>query len=392
MQSDPRARALELVPAIKEAADRGSAERDIPSELFEAVREAELFRMFQPARFGGFEADPRTFYQVQNTIAEADASMGWVYGVLSIQTFILALFDERAQADVWETDGRALACSAFQAQGTAEPVAGGYRLAGHWSFSSGSSHAQWAIVGAKVEGEEPLPGLPPRLFLVPRAEYELFDTWHTFGLRGTGSGDLEVADAFVPAHRTHALGPGIQILSVADRPGPPLFRLPWLYMFTSSISNFAIGVARAALAVFLDINAVRVAGFTGKVAKEDSAVHEVAARMRVAIDEVEAMFDRHVESFLRHAAEDVPVPAEGPWLYRAGLTSAQRRLAAICDEMMVLLGGRGIFESSPFTRIWLDMMAARGHIGNTPAGAFSMLGKSLLEAVPSASDSQLVGR
>lgn len=392
MQTDVRARAGELAPAIKHVSEQASAEREIPSELFEALREAELFRMFQPARFGGLEADPRAFYEVQNTISEADASVGWVYGVLSIQTFILALFDERAQADVWETDGRALACSSFQALGTAEPVKGGYRLAGHWTFSSGSSHSQWAIVGAKVEGEEPLPGLPPRLFLVPRADFELFDTWHTFGLRGTGSGDLEIADAFVPAHRTHSLGAGIQILSVADRPGPPLFRLPWLYMFTSSISNFAIGVARAALAVFLEINATRIASFSGKVAKEDPAVHEVAARMRIAIDEAEAMFDRHVESFLRHAADDVPVPGDGPWLYRAELTSVQRRLAAICDEMMVLLGGRGIYESSPFTRIWLDMMAARGHIGNTPGGAFAMLGKSLLEGVPSANDSRLASR
>src|SRR5690606_11762715 len=99
-------------------------------------------------------------------------------------------------------------------------------------------------------------------------DYEIIDTWHTIGLKGTGSNDIVVSDAFVPAYRTHQPSPGI-LPTVTDSHLAPLYRLPWLYVFTSTVSNLAIGTARGALNAFLEIERVRVSSLTGKAGKED---------------------------------------------------------------------------------------------------------------------------
>src|SRR5690606_8201333 len=280
-----------VLPLIRAHADGNDARRDVAPEVIAALKDAGLYKLFQSAAWGGYEADPRTFYEVQNLIAEACASTGWVFGVHSVQAFLLSTMDRQAQADVWGDDPDTLMSSSFQPVGKVRAVDGGYRLSGRWTFSSGSSHAQWALLGALVPPAQE--GQPPhmRLFLVPRADYRLSDTWHTIGLKGTGSNDIEVEDAFVPAYRTHAPTPGI-LPTVTATQLSPLYRLPWLYVFTSTVSNLSIGMARAALAAFLDIERVRVSSLTGKAGKDDPAVHGAIARLGAEIDAVDTMYKR----------------------------------------------------------------------------------------------------
>src|SRR5690242_11363627 len=91
--------------------------------------------------------------------------------------------------------------SSYAPTGRATPVDGGYRLSGRWSFSSGSEHARWVLLGGIAPDED---GNPTdfRTFLVPAADYTVDDVWDTVGLRGTGSNDIVIEDAFVPTYRT----------------------------------------------------------------------------------------------------------------------------------------------------------------------------------------------
>ncbi|WP_157219342.1 acyl-CoA dehydrogenase family protein [Flavisphingomonas formosensis] len=365
-----------ILPTVARLIPDAYAQRDLPAATIEALRRADLIRLFQPRRWGGFEADPRCFYALQNRIAEVCGSTAWVYGVLCVQAFVLALFDERAQADVWGEDPRALVCSSFAPVGSAVPAEGGYRLSGRWSFSSGSSHARWTMLGAKLSSPASPPGLT--LFLVPREDFEIRDVWHTFGLRGTGSNDIVAQDIFVPVHRSFTLDPGIQNRRSEDRPGSPLYRMPWLYLFASSISNWAVGAARGALASFLDVTRARVSPLSGKVAKEDPAAQQAAARLLAEIDTVEAMYDRHITMLQRHVSADTIVPLREAWLCRSQLTAALRNLAAKVDALMLLQGARAIELDSPVARAWLDLSAARAHIGNDPTIATTMLGAELI--------------
>ncbi|MEJ7926227.1 acyl-CoA dehydrogenase family protein [Sphingobium sp. AN641] len=375
------ARLNPILPLIKERIAAGDVARDTPAETIAALAAADLFRLFQRKEWGGLEADPRTFFAIQKAIAEVCPSTAWVYGVLCVQPFRISLFDRQAQADIWGDDGGALIGSASSPAGVATPVEGGFRLSGRWTFSSGISHAQWALLGARR------PDLPAaaadcrsalNIFLVPCADFEVVDVWRSFGLRATGSNDIVVQDIFVPAHRTLTLDPGIQNLRRDARPGPALYRMPWHYLFSASISYFGIGAARAALDGFLAIIRGRVSMMTGKVAREDPAVQQAAGRLAAEIDAASAMYDRHVRQLLDHDTDDIMMSMPDAVLLRAQLTGGLRKLTALVDDLMMLQGARATDMNSPVTRAWLDLSAARAHLGNDPTIPTTMLGAMLI--------------
>jgi 3-hydroxy-9,10-secoandrosta-1,3,5(10)-triene-9,17-dione monooxygenase len=377
---DLAARARALLPAIAARAELAERRRDLPSETIAELQSAELFKLFVPKRWGGFEADPSLLLDIQASLAEACASTSWVFGVLSVQSFMLARFDDRAQAEIWEKDGSGLASSSFQPSGTVAAVEGGYRLGGRWTFSSGSNHCRWVVLGGLVRpgGEAGRPEL--RLFLLPRSDYAIEDTWHTFGMRGTGSNDIVVEDAFVPAYRSYAPDDGL-LPAPASTGWPALYRLPWLYVFTGSVANPGIGAARGALRAFAEIARARVSGPAAKAARDDPAVQAAIGRARSEIDVSEALLKRNLARFGAAVDSGETVPLDEALLYRSQLTSTMRKLAALVDHLVLLLGGRGIFLSSPLTRVWLDLAAARAHAGNDPTATMAALGTEAMKQV-----------
>lgn len=370
------ARARALAPVIGARWDEAERRRDIPVESVAELRAAGLTRLFQPKRWGGFEADPRLFFDLQNILAAECASTAWVMGVLNVQALVLALFDDQAQAAVWGADEQALVSSSFMAKGQAEPVEGGYRLSGHWSYSSGSNHAQWALLGGRTISAAGPP--ETRIFLLPRADYQMIDVWNAFGMRGTGSNDIVAENVFVPAWCTIVLDAGLVNVVAAERPGPGLYRMPWLYLFAAGISNFAIGTARGALDAFLGRATTHVSAWSGQVTRENPAVIAAAARLDAEIDAIEAGFHRNVGILLDHIERDQVIATARALRMRVQMTSAVRRLAALVDEFMMLLGTRGIDKSSPVTRAWTDLCAARAHPGNDPTAALAGSGNALI--------------
>jgi 3-hydroxy-9,10-secoandrosta-1,3,5(10)-triene-9,17-dione monooxygenase len=369
-------RARALVPGI--AARRAEAEvrRDIPEATIAAMKAAGLLRVYQPARWGGLECDPRDVYDIQNLFAETCLSTGWVYGVLALQSFFLARFGEQAQADVWGKNPDALLSSSFAPLGKVTRVEGGFRVSGRYGYSSGSSHADWAVVGGIVapDGEGDVPHL--RLFLIPRADYVIDDMWHTIGLRGTGSNDLVIADAFVPDHRVYRPDPGLVPLPPESNLAP-LHRLPWVHMASATIGNVAIGGTRAALRAFADATRARRAAPPPPGVPENPALLSVIARAEAEADATGAVSRRNIGRYFSAIAENRAMEPAEALTYRVQITGSLRRLTALVDEMVLLSGGHAIREGSPLTRIWLDLIAARAHFGNDPAGAMAMLGSTL---------------
>lgn len=366
------ARARALLPAIAARTAEADARRDLPPETVAEIRDAGLFRSFQPRGWGGLELDPRTVLDIQNVFAEVCVSTAWIYGVLSVQAFFLARFDGQAQADVWGKNPLALASSSFMPVAKVTPVDGGFRIAGRFTFSSGSSHCDWALVGGIVPAGPGRENPEMRLFLVPRADYAIDDTWRVIGLKATGSNDLVIEDAFVPAYRTYA--PDMGLLPLPASSGlAPLYRLPWMHVFTSMVSNLGVGAARGALAAFVEATKVRKSGFTGAAASENPAFLSVIGRTRAEADAADVVAQRNFGRYIDHVAADAPMSLADALLYRSHLTGSLRKLAALVDEMLLLLGGRGIHLDSPISRFWLDLSAARAHVGNDPTGILGQL-------------------
>ena len=147
-------RARAMIPALKERGAKAEADRKIPEETIREFKEAGFFDILKPKRWGGFEMDPRVFYQVQMAIAEGCMSSAWVYGVIGVHPYQLGLFDGKAQDDVWSKDQSILISSSYQPVGKVERVDGGFKLSGQWGFSSGCEHCDWTFLGAMIPPAE----------------------------------------------------------------------------------------------------------------------------------------------------------------------------------------------------------------------------------------------
>jgi alkylation response protein AidB-like acyl-CoA dehydrogenase len=147
------ARARAIIPMLRERAPHGERERRLPIETIADMQAAGLFKVLQPRRWGGYELDILTYYEIQMALGEGDMSVAWVYGVVGVHPWFVALLDDRAAKDIWGKDDNTLICSSLMPSGVAKPADGGFRISGRWKYASGCEHCEWAFLGGAVEGK-----------------------------------------------------------------------------------------------------------------------------------------------------------------------------------------------------------------------------------------------
>ena len=354
--------ARSLVPALAERSLAGRQARRIPDETIADLQRAGLFRVLQPKRWGGYEMDLNTFYDVELALAEGDMSTAWIYGVSGVHPWFMALLDDRAGQEVWGRDTSTLICTSLMPAGKATAVEGGFRLSGHWQYASCSEHCDWVLLGAMVGRSE----APPegRIFLLPRADYERVDTWRVSGLQATGSWDVIVEDAFVPAYRSQSMldnvllkGPG-QALNTSS-----LYRLPFGQIFVRGISTAALGALRGMLNALLDYSRTRVTRAGGRSA-ENPFVQLLCAETVSAVDEMNTILHRNFRNLHAYARRGETPPLEERLRYKFQSTAVTERCTLLAARIFKATGAAGLQEDVPFGGILADLMAARQHISN----------------------------
>ncbi len=370
-----RARAMQ--PALRERVAETSRLRRVPDATIAEFQASGLYSMLRPKSWGGLEVHPNTFFDVQEIIAEACPSSAWVLGVVAVHSWQLALFDRKAQEEVWGDDPTTLISSSYAPTGKVTRVEGGFRVSGRWSFSSGCDHCQWVFLG----GFAPVESGPPdmRTYLLPRSDYEIVDNWDTIALRGTGSKDIVVDDVFVPEHRTHRMTDGFK----CDSPGnaendAPLFRIPFGQIFVRSVSTTAIGIARGALASYREITATRVGAGDGKKASQDPTAQEACARAASTLDQIALVRARNFDRMMGYAERGERIPIDERVAWRWDSSETVSRCVSLVDEMFTLAGGRAIFSDHPMARYFLDVHGARAHFANRPETSARNLGGVML--------------
>lgn len=194
------ARARALVPALRERAAQSESERVMLPETLADLHRTGLFRILQPRRWGGMEFDFVSYVDIPCELARGCASTGWNAANLLIHHWMLALYDERAQEEVWGENPDALIASGIaypQGQGRATP--GGYTVSGRWNFSSGVNVSDWNMLAVSVRDGDKV--VDHRMCLLHKSEYEVVDDWQVLGMRSTGSMTVVAKDVFVPEHR-----------------------------------------------------------------------------------------------------------------------------------------------------------------------------------------------
>lgn len=369
-------RARELAVVLRERAASTEALRRIPDETAKALVETGLVRALQPARFGGGEQDPRAFLGAVVEVAAGCASTGWVLGVLGVHAWQLALFDPRAQDEVWGEDPTALASSSYAPTGSVESADGGFRLNGRWSFSSGCDLCDWVLVGGLAPVSE---GVDLRTFLLPRSDYEIDDNWHVAGLCGTGSKDIVVEDSFVPAHRTLAFGD----IFAARCPGyavntAPVYRIPFTGLFAYAIAAPAIGAARAAAACYREQVRVRRDSIDLSKKAEDPLALGRLARATAAADAASLRLERDFDEMMRLARSGAVPARDLRARYRWDAANAVGTCVRAVDELFEASGGHAIFLDQPIQRVFRDVHAMRAHAINDPDKASAIFARSEL--------------
>ncbi len=360
-------------------AREGDALCRLSPAILEAMRRDGLFRSLQPRRFGGQEADLAAFFEDQMDIAAVDMSTGWLFGVMGVLAFHLALFPAEAQTDVWAADSDALLACSYMQTGKANIVAGGYELAGRWRFASGADYADWFLLGARIAHER---GDEAVVFLVPRADVAIHRTWQTAGLRGTGSQDLSIERCFVPAHRVH----GIRERFLGQSPGlavnsAPLYRVPLPQLLVRVISTPAIGALRGGLAALIDHNAVRQ-DIAGQRVAANPAVQLTIGEVAADIDEMTTVLRAGVDQLSHAAAAGVDLSLQDRMILRLQASRTADRCCRLMHRIFVAAGAGGLSSEAPFGRILADIQASRQHAANQFEPFAQTLGASLLGLEP----------
>lgn len=362
-------RARAMVPTLKDRAAEAAAQGQVHKETVQEMADAGLFRVLQPTRWGGYELDPQVFFDVQMTLAEGDMSVAWIYGVIAVHNWQMALFDDRAAQEVWGDDTSVLISSSYMPVGKVEHVEGGLKLSGRWGFSSGSEHCDWVFLGAIVPPKDGEPAGAPdmRTFLIPRSDYEIVENWDTVGLKATGSNDIVVDGAFVPEYRTHKAGDGF----ICNSPGnavntAPLYRLPFGQIFVRSVSSGAIGALQGAIDSFIDVASKRVGVNDGKKGSQDPDAQMAVATAQTYVDELKLVLKRNFEHMMSVAESGGELDINDRIKMRYDSALVIQKCVEGVDMMFNVCGGGGIFNSHPVSKYWLDIHAGRGHVANQP--------------------------
>lgn len=357
------ARARALVPTLAARAKEAGELRRMPDSTLADLRAAGLFRAVQPKAYGGFGLPPTVIYDIQLELGRGDASAAWVFGVLSVHSWQLALFPKQAQDDVWASDPEALIASSYMPVAKVTPVEGGVEISGRWSFSSGCDVCDWVFLGGLV----PMPDgtKEMRTFLLPRSDYTIVDNWFVSGLRASGSKDVVVEKAFVPDHRMHRFVDGARGRSPGNEMNPGAgYRFPFGQVHVRSVSTPALAAARGALEHYCATMQSKVSQATGKKADQNPRNAVFAAEAAAVLDREELVLRRNFEEMARYLERGEEIPILRRVAFRHDSARAARAATEVVDQLYRSYGARAVFTDDPINRHFLDCHAILNHHAN----------------------------
>ena len=371
-------RAESLLPLIREHAARGERERRMPEESLKALIDAGVFRLGQPRRYGGAQANIRSTIEASAIVGEADGSTAWLVAIHNLVAFLVGLFGEEAQNDVWADNPDALVGGVFAPTATSVKGKGGYVITGEWHFNSGAWDADWFTLGVPISDESG--GVVDQgIALVPRAEIRHKENWFVAGMSATGSNCVVAEGLFVPDHRmlsvARVFGPG----GNPEFPDETLYRAAMVPMGVLSICGPQLGMGRAALKLVTEKAHVKPLSYTVFDTQAESAGFQIeVAEAAILIDTAHLHVWRAAADLQDSANNDVTLDLVGRTRIRADCAHAIRSVTRAIDILLSAHGASAFADSNPLQRLWRDSAVGARHAWAVPAVAVESYGKALL--------------
>lgn len=375
---DVVARVRELAPLIQKNAAESETNRRVSEETIDALKEAGVFRIAVPRRYGGLETSLRTMIDVSAAIAEADGGPSWVATLSNINAWTTALNNRQTTDEVWANGPDTILAGVLAPTGKARKVDGGYRVSGSWAYSSASLHADWASGGVLlVDDNDQI--LDQAMVTIPKADFRIEDTWYVAGMRSSGSNTIVVDDVFVPEHRYMSILAAISGTAPTTEADSAFYRGSLGSMLVMVLVGPQLGMGRAALDLVLRKGANKALAYTVFEHNRDSVAFQLLiAEAACKIDTA------HLHAY--RAADDVARFAETgeyPDMVTRGRIrgDAATALRSINEALNILLNanGAGSFaEVNPLQRIWRDSNVGARHAVMLPQVSLETYGKALL--------------
>jgi len=356
-----------LAPLVDQYRDAGERERRLPQPLFEAMRQAELFSLWVPRELGGAEVDLETSVRVVEELSRLDGAVGWNVMIAGNTSILWANLEPTVAAEMVARDHKVIAGTITSGWGAAVPVANGFRLSGQWPFASGCHQADWLVcVGHIVEDGEPRrfdDGTPQAFnFVLPAHACEILDTWHTAGLRGTGSHDFRVQDVFVPESR-HFIARGGRSYQSA-----PLYNTPFYHLWAPNIAGVALGIARDALDAFIELAASKRPSRSTVLLAERETVQDKVGQAEALLRSARALLYETIQEIWNVLAAGRDMPEQLSALIRLAASTAVGNAITAVDLVFSMSGTTSIYARSRIERCFRDVHVVGQHAVVSPAG------------------------
>ena len=351
----------QIEPVIRAHAEEAERERQLPDSVAEAMRAHGLYRMWRPKAFGGLEVDPMTAFRVFEEVSRIDSAAGWNLQLSCGAEAFGAFFPDQGAQEMFGPPDAILAGSFFPPR-KAVPVEGGYRVSGQSSFHSGSRHATGFIGLAHVyDGNAPRlgpDGAPTALMTgFPASDATIIENWRTMGMRGTGSHDVLLTDAFVPAHRTAPLAP-------YEKPGSayqgPLYKFT-LWTVVSALSSVPLGIARAAIDELLELAARKSPSYTFRSLRDRSTVQALIGEAEATLGAARAYLYEALQEVWEGAVAGRLIDMPGKMKLQLAATHAAVSCARVVDIVHSAVGTAGIRDEYRFQRHFRDIHTITQH-------------------------------
>jgi alkylation response protein AidB-like acyl-CoA dehydrogenase len=359
VKTDVLAAARELSPTILRLRRETETQRRLAEPIVERLRETGLCRLALVEEFHGLETPTPKALAAYEALAYAEPSVAWIVWNNSFTCFFGRYLETAARREVFR-DRSWLYASSSRPTGRAAVDGDGYRVDGRWSLVSGCELAEWILLLCVIEekGEPRMiePGKPEMRFVfVRRGDFEIVDTWHAGGLRGTGSHDVVVKGLRVPHART--LSPADPITLDA-----PLGRTPIICTMDAGYGAQALGVGQCAVDTILELTKTKVAVDSGLSLRDRPAVLEAITRHNAALDAARVYLRLRVDDLWQIAKSGAQPSLEAiSTVWAAGHHAADTGRAAV-DAMYAAGGTSSLYNDCPLERAHRDMHAMLRHI------------------------------
>ncbi len=357
-------------PILLANADEAERLRTLPEPSWRALHDEGLFVLKAPTELGGLEADPLTQMEIYEAVSYIDTSAGWALMIGAGSIGLTAAWISEAGRQRLMSRGRLPRMVAMAMPGgQAVPVPGGFRVSGQWPFASGCRHAEWVSGSAVIAGSD-----PPRVqsMLFPIEDVTLLDTWHVGGLKGTGSSDFAVRDAFVPKELSFGL------LDAVQRRGGALYRMGILGLLATEHGGFALGTARRALEEMRDLAASKRRGFAQQGVASRSVFQFDLGYCEQALNAARAnLVDAYQRAWQRALETGERTPPEVEIELRSAAVFATDVAVDVTRRMFRHAGAHALYSGNVIERCMRDIQAASQHFVVSQS-SYELRGRALL--------------